>query len=137
MSELSGKFSAARGAVVIWDAVLSVVVLFVGAIFLTVAAIIDLVTATLLSRCDASTCNAGAAVASLAISWFSMLVLFIVGAILTVTMIIRRRRGWWVAVTAVGLGLASWIIGYILFFQALHDGSAELSGLVARTFGAG
>ena len=136
MSELSEKFTVAKGAVVIWDAVLSLVVLVAGAIFLTVSAIIDLVTATLLSQCDATTCSAGAAVASLAISWFSMLVFFVVGAIVTVTMIIRRRRGWWIAVTAVVLGLASWIIGYVLFFQALHHGATELSGLVANTLAA-
>ncbi len=117
--------------VVLWDIALSITLLVIGGVFLVVTAVIDVISAALLSSCSPRTCSPGAAVAALGISWFSMFVLLAAGAILTILRLAHRRRGWWMAVATVVVIIAVGVAGIVLSAQAAGAGAVPLSGVVA------
>ncbi|MES2093544.1 MAG: hypothetical protein V4531_07020 [Actinomycetota bacterium] len=120
-----------RRALLVWDIAVSAAVLLIGFGFLVVAAVIDLVSAAFVGNCPARTCSAGAAVASLGISWFLMFVLLIIGAVLTIVTLVRRRQAWWIALLALVLGVAVWITGFVLYSQAVSHDRVVIGGVIA------
>ena len=122
---------ATRRPLLVWDIAVSMAVLLTGAGFLVVAAVIDLFSAVLVGRCPVATCSAGAAVASLGISWFVMFLLLIMGNVLTIVSLVRRRKAWWIALLTLVLVAAVWIIGFVLYSQAVSHDSVAVDGVVA------
>ena len=120
-----------RRPLLVWDIAVSIAVLLIGGGFLVVAAIIDLFSAALVGRCPAATCSAGTAVASLGISWFVMFLLMIMGNVLTIVSLVRRRKAWWIALLTLVLVAAVWIIGFVLYSQAVSHDSVGVDGVVA------
>lgn len=120
-----------RRPLLIWDIVVSLTVLLVSGGFLVVAAVIDLIFAALVGSCPVRTCSAGAAVASLGISWFVMFLLVIIGAVLTIVRVVRRRRAWWIALLAFVLVVAIWITGFVLYSTAVSHERVLMDGVVA------
>jgi len=114
-----------------WDIAVSIAVLLLGGGFLVVAAVIDLFSAALVGSCPVRTCSAGAAVASLGISWFVMFLVAIIGAVLTIVSLVRRRQSWWIALVTVVLVVAVWIVGFVLYSQALNHERVVIGGVVA------
>ena len=114
-----------------WDIAVSIAVLLLGGGFLVVAAVIDLFSAAFVDRCPVRTCSAGAAVASLGISWFVMLLLVIIGAVLTIVTLVRRRQSWWIALLTLVLVVAVWIAGFVLYSQAVNHDRVAIDGVVA------
>lgn len=114
-----------------WDIAVSIAVLLLGGGFLVVAAVIDLFSAALVGSCPVRTCSAGAAVASLGISWFVMFLVAIIGAVLTIVSLVRRRQSWWIALVTVVLVVAVWIFGFVLYSQALNHERVVIGGVVA------
>jgi hypothetical protein len=114
-----------------WDIAVSIAVLLLGGGFLVVAAVIDLFSAALVGSCPVRTCSAGAAVASLGISWFVMFLLAISGAVLTIISLVRRRQSWWIALLTVVLVVAVWIVGFVLYSQALNHERVVIGGVIA------
>jgi hypothetical protein len=114
-----------------WDIAVSIAVLLLGGGFLVVAAVIDLFSAALVGSCPVRTCSAGAAVASLGISWFVMFLLVIIGSVLTIVSLVRRRQSWWIALLTVVLVVAVWIVGFVLYSQALNHERVVIGGVVA------
>jgi hypothetical protein len=114
-----------------WDIAVSIAVLLLGGGFLVVAAVIDLFSAALVGSCPVRTCSAGAAVASLGISWFVMFLLAIIGAVLTIISLVRRRQSWWIALLTVVLVVAVWIVGFVLYSQALNHERVVIGGVIA------
>ena len=120
-----------RRPVLVWDIAVSIAVLLISGGFLVVAAIIDLFSASLVGRCPADTCSAGAAVASLGISWFVMFLLLIMGNVLTIVSLVRRRQAWWIALLTLVLIAAVWIAGFVLYSQAVSHDRMVIDGVVA------
>lgn len=120
--------------IIVWDIALSAVVLVFSIIVLVVSSFIDLFSAAFIGDCPLHTCSAGSAVSALGISWFAMFVIVIMATVLAILRMVRRRRSWWVTVLALVLIVAIWIIGYVLFFQAVHHLPPELDGFVALGF---
>jgi hypothetical protein len=114
-----------------WDIAVSIAVLLLGGGFLVVAAVIDLFSAALVGSCPVRTCSAGAAVASLGISWFVMFLLAIIGAVLTIISLVRRRQSWWIALLTVVLVVAVWIVGFVLYSRALNHERVVIGGVIA------
>lgn len=117
--------------ILVWDIAVSAVVLLIGFGFLVVSAVIDLFSAALVGNCPPRTCSAGAAVASLGISWFVMFLLLIIGAVLTIVTLVRRRQAWWIALLAIVLVVAVWITGFVLYSQAVSHERVVIDGVVA------
>ena len=120
-----------RRPLLVWDIAVSIALLLISGGFLVVAGIIDLFSAALVGRCPADTCSAGAAVASLGISWFVMFLLLIMGNVLTIVSLVRRRKAWWIALLTLVLVAAVWIIGFVLYSQAVSHDSVAVDGVVA------
>lgn len=114
-----------------WDIAVSIGVLLLAGGFLVIAAIIDLFSAALVGNCPIRNCSAGAAVASLGISWFIMFLLITIGAVLTIVSLVRRRRSWWIAVLVLVLVVAVWIIGFVLYSQAVNHERVVIDGVIA------
>ena len=122
---------ATRRPLLVWDIAVSIAVLLTGGGFVVVAAVIDLFSAVLMGRCPVATCSAGAAVASLGISWFVMFLLLIMGNVLTIVSLVRHRQAWWIALLTLVLVAAAWIIGYVLYSQAVSHDPVAVDGVVA------
>lgn len=120
-----------RRPIVVWDVALSIAVLAIDGVFLVTSAVVDIITTAFIGSCPARTCSAGAAVASLGISWFAMFLIFIAGAIATVVALARRRRGWWIALLTMVLMVAGWIVGFVFYSHAVSHELADFGGLVA------
>jgi hypothetical protein len=114
-----------------WDIAVSIGILLLSGGFLVIAAVIDLFSAALVANCPVRTCSAGAAVASLGISWFVMFLLVTIGAVLTIISLLRRHRSWWIALLALVLVVAVWIIGFVLYSQAVNHERVVIDGVVA------
>ena len=121
---------ANRRPLLVWDIAVSIAVLLIGGGFLVVAAVIDLFSAALVGRCPVATCSAGVAVASLGISWFVMFLLLIMGNVLTIVSLVRRRQAWWVALITLVLVVAVWITGFVLYSQAVSHDRVAVDGVV-------
>jgi hypothetical protein len=117
--------------ILVWDIAVSIALSLLGGGFLVVAAVIDLFSAALVGSCPVRTCSAGAAVASLGISWFVMFLLVIIGSVLTIVSLVRRRQSWWIALVALVLEVAVWIVGFVLYSQAVNHGRVAVDGVVA------
>jgi uncharacterized BrkB/YihY/UPF0761 family membrane protein len=105
-------------------------VLLLGGGFLIVAGVIDLFSASLVRNCR-RTCSAGAAVVSLGISWFVMFLLMTIGIVLTIVSLVRRRQSWWIALLALVMFVAFWIVGFVLHSQAVNHEREVIDGVVA------
>ena len=121
---------ANRRPLLVWDIAVSIAVLLIGGGFLVVAAVIDLFSAALVGRCPVATCSAGVAVASLGISWFVMFLLLIMGNVITIVSLVRRRQAWWIALITLVLVVAVWITGFVLYSQAVSHDRVAVDGVV-------
>lgn len=122
---------ANRRPLLVWDIAVSIAVLLIGGGFLVVAAVIDLFSAALVGRCPVTTCSAGAAVASLGISWFVMFLWLIMGNVLTIVSLVRRCQSWWIALITLVLVVAVWITGFVLYSQAVSHDRVPIDDVVA------
>jgi hypothetical protein len=95
-----------------------------------ISAVVDLLSGAFIASCPSGSCNPGQAVAALGISWFVMLLIFVAGAIVSIVLMVRRRLSWWVALLALILMIAVWIIGLVVYSNAVHTGG-DSSGAFA------
>jgi uncharacterized membrane protein HdeD (DUF308 family) len=51
---------------------------------------------------------------------FSIAFIALVGSVLTIVFLVRRRRAWWVALGTLLLVVVGWIVGFLVFASALH-----------------
>ncbi len=123
--------AATRRPILVWDIAVSIAVLVIGFGFLMVSAVIDLFSAAFVGNCPVRTCSAGAAIASLGISWFIMLLILLIGAVLTIVSLVRRRQSWWIALVALVLVVAVWIVGFVYYSQAVSHLRVMMDGVLA------
>ncbi len=112
----------------VWDLVLTIAIILLTGAFLVVTAFVNFFSAIFVGRCVGGTCSAGTAVAALGISWFSMLVVGVVGAIVAIVLLVKRRRAWWVALVFV---VAAWVVGFLFYTAAAGSQFGSLDGYSA------
>lgn len=102
----------------VWDVVLSIVfVVFANTAFL-IGAIFAILSVGLSRDCS-SGCDTASASSILFAVGAILALIGLVGSILTIVFLVRRRRGWWIAATTLGLIAVGWIVGFLLFAAAL------------------
>jgi hypothetical protein len=114
-----------------WDLVLTIAVIVLTGAFLVITAFVDFFSALLVGTCSSLDCRPGTAVAALGISWFSMLVVGVVGAIVAIVLLVKRRRAWWVALLALVLVIAGWVAGFLFYTAAVGSQVGSLHGFSA------
>jgi hypothetical protein len=105
---------------VVWDFVLTIILLIATGVILLVAAFFDFFAIAFTDYCP-EPCHAGAGVAVVFTVWISTAVIALVGAIFSIVRLVRHRRAWWFALgtlllVIIGSVAAFWlyagIVGY-------------------------
>jgi uncharacterized BrkB/YihY/UPF0761 family membrane protein len=93
---------------VVWDVVLTIILLVATFIVLLVSAFFDLFAIAFTDYCP-EPCHAGTGIAAVFTIWICSAILALVGAIVSIVRLTRRRRAWWIA----GIALALVIVGSV------------------------
>jgi hypothetical protein len=99
---------------VVWDVVLTIILLVATFIVLVVSAFFDLFAVAFTDYCP-EPCHAGAGVAVVFTVWICSGVLALVGTIVSIIRIARRRRAWWFALATLLLVIVGSIAAFWLY----------------------
>ncbi|HEX4402383.1 MAG TPA: hypothetical protein VHZ98_13755 [Galbitalea sp.] len=105
---------------VVWDLVLTIVLLVGSFVVLLVSAFFDLFAIAFTDYCP-EPCRAGTGIAAVFTVWSCSAILALVGAIVAIVRLTRRRRAWWIALIALllviigGIG-AFWLYASIISY---------------------
>jgi hypothetical protein len=99
---------------VLWDVVLTVILLVATAVILFVSAFFDLFAVAFTDYCP-EPCHAGAGVAVVFTVWICSGVIALVGTIFSIVCLVRRRRAWWVALATMVLVILGSVAAFWLY----------------------
>ena len=99
---------------VVWDVVLTIIMLVATFIVLVVSALFDLFAVAFTDYCP-EPCHAGAGVAVVFTVWICSGVLALVGTIVSIIRLVRRRRAWWFALATLLLVIVGSIAAFWLY----------------------
>ena len=102
------------------DVAASIVLLLLayGAFF--IGAVFALLGLSFLDNCPEETCSVTAAVDLQFTTGIVLALAALTGTIVTVLLLVFRRRGWWVALLTLATMVIGWIVGFILFTAAVN-----------------
>jgi hypothetical protein len=106
--------TAARVQRAVWDTALTVILLVATFVILLVAVFFDLFAIAFTDYCPAG-CNSGAGVAVIFTVWICSTVVAVVGTILSLVRLVRRRRAWWFALATLLLVIFGSIAAFWLY----------------------
>jgi hypothetical protein len=99
---------------VVWDVVLTIILLVATFVVLVVSAFFDLFAVAFTDYCP-EPCHAGAGVAVVFTVWICSGVLALVGTIVSIIRLARRRRAWWFALATLLLVIIGSIAAFWLY----------------------
>jgi hypothetical protein len=100
-----------RRPVIIWDTVLSIVVLVVQFGVMGLAAIFSFTSSVFIDYCPEATCNAGDALGAVFLAWAAITVVGLAATIITIVRLAMRRISWPFAAVGFVLVLGIWTLG--------------------------
>ena len=98
----------------LWDVVLTVIVLGASFVVLLVSAFFDLFAIAFTDYCP-EPCHAGAGVAVVFTVWICSGVIALVGTVISIIRLVRRRRAWWFALASLLLVIAGSVAAFWLY----------------------
>ena len=98
----------------VWDVVLTIVLLISTLAVLLASAFFDFIAIAFTDTCP-EPCHAGAGVAVVFTVWISSAVLALIGIVVAILRLVRRRRAWWCAAIALALVIAGSIAAFWLY----------------------
>jgi len=101
------------------DVVLSTVLLVISAIGWATAAGMEFFAMAFTDYCPAETCSADRAFLSIAVGLSAAAALVVIGAVLAIIRIIRRRLGWPFAAATLLLSVAAEVLGFVGYVVAV------------------
>jgi hypothetical protein len=101
------------------DAVLCSVLLVVSAACWAAAAGMEFFAMAFTDYCPAQTCSADRASMSIVIAVLAAAILIVIGAVVAIVRIVRRRLGWPFAVAALVLSIAAEVLGFVGYVVAV------------------
>jgi hypothetical protein len=105
---------------VIWDVVLTIILLVATFIVLVVSAFFDLFAVAFTDYCP-EPCHAGAGIAVVFTVWICSGVLALVGTIVSIIRLARRRRAWWFALATLLLVIVGSIAAFWLYASIIGN----------------
>jgi hypothetical protein len=103
---------------VVWDVVLTIVLLVATFVILLVSAFFDLFAIAFTDYCPES-CQNGTGIAAVFTVWTCSGILALVGTVVSIVRLTRRRRAWWIALITVLLVVAGSIGAFWLYASIL------------------
>jgi hypothetical protein len=101
------------------DIALSVVFLVLAWCAVVLGAVLALLSLAFLDYCPDATCSTvGASGAQLGAGMVAVLV-GLVGTVVTIVLLVARRRGWWLALATWGVVVLVWVAGFALYAVAV------------------
>ncbi|MBW4033183.1 MAG: hypothetical protein HIU88_11060 [Acidobacteria bacterium] len=102
----------------IWDVALSIALLVVSNGSFLIGAIFAMVGVGFSQACSAG-CNTGSVAGILFATGAILAFVGLLGSILTIVALVRRRRAWWIALTTVIVIAVGWIAGFLVSAAAM------------------
>lgn len=99
--------------------VLSAVLVVIGAVGWVAAAGMEFFAMAFTDYCPAETCSADRAFMSIAVALSAAAALIVIGAVVAIIRIIRRRLGWPFAAAALLLSIAAEVLGFVGYAAAV------------------
>lgn len=103
----------------VWDVALSVVLIVLADAAFVVGAIFAIFSVAFIDYCPEG-CDSNSAVSVQVAVGAILAFVGLLGTIITIVLIVRRRRGWWVALATLLLITVGWIVGFLLYASALN-----------------
>jgi hypothetical protein len=101
------------------DVVLSTVLLVISAVSWAAAAGMEFLAMAFTDYCPAETCSADRAFLSIAVALLAAAALVVIGAVVAIFRIIRRRLGWPFAAVTLLLSIAAEVLGFVGYVAAV------------------
>jgi hypothetical protein len=106
--------TVARVQRVVWDVVLTIILLVATLAILLASAFFDFIAVAFTDYCP-EPCHAGAGVAVVFTVWVCMAVIALIGIIVSIIRLVRGRRAWWIALIALGLIIVGSVAAFWLY----------------------
>jgi uncharacterized BrkB/YihY/UPF0761 family membrane protein len=107
----------------VWDIILSVVFLVLAVGGALVGAVSQVFILAFTDYCPQTTCHINEAVNSVFVTWAVIAVVLLASIVATIVRLIRRRRGWWVALIGAVVVYVGALVGFVLYVSAVGYGS--------------
>jgi hypothetical protein len=102
-----------------WDVVLSIVLLIVSVIGWIAAAGMEFFVLAFTDNCPAATCSADKAFLSIAVALSAAAAFVVIGGVLAIISILRRRLGWPFAAATLALSVVAEVLGFVGYMVAV------------------
>jgi uncharacterized membrane protein HdeD (DUF308 family) len=99
---------------VVWDVVLTVILLIATGVILFASAFFDFFAIAFTDYCP-EPCHAGAGVAVVFTVWIGTAIVALVGVIFSIVRLVRRRRAWWFALATLLLVIIGSIAAFWIY----------------------
>jgi uncharacterized BrkB/YihY/UPF0761 family membrane protein len=111
--------AAARVQRAVWDVVLTIILLVASFVVLLVSAFFDLFAIAFTDYCP-EPCHAGTGIAAVFTIWICAAIVALVGVVISIVRLTRRRRAWWVALIALVLVIVGSIGAFWLYASIIN-----------------
>lgn len=102
-----------------WDIVLSIVFLVVAMVGALVAAFAQFFIFAFTDYCPPATCHLDEAVGGVFVVWFLIGAVILAAIVLTIVFLVKRRRAWWIGLSAIGAVIIGAIVGFVVYYSAV------------------
>ncbi len=109
-----GPARTPRRPVIVWDVVLTIVLWLVNAAVLGVAAFATIFLLAFIDYCPPQSCSVEGAFGGAGIGALLAILVSLIGLVVGIILMVRRRIAWWVATVALVLSAACWGLGIVL-----------------------
>ena len=107
-----------RRPLIVWDIVVSIVLMLGVAIFAFVIGTMGMFLAMASDGCGEG-CNTGMITAGVFVAMFGPAVMAVVAMILAIVLMAKRRISFWIPLAGAGAGVLVWLLGFLLATRAV------------------
>jgi hypothetical protein len=103
----------------VWDVAISIALVVVANVSFLIGAIFAILSVGFSQDCS-SGCHTTSAMSVLFATGAILALVGVLGSVLTIVFLVRRRRAWWIALSTMLLVVIGWIVGFLVFAATLN-----------------